>query len=187
MTNPDVAHPQSRVRVWDLFVRLFHWSLVLSMVAAWFTSSGRDETHQWIGLIAATLVALRLIWGFAGSHFARFGQFVKGPLKVLTYLAAIMRGTEKRYIGHNPAGGAMVIILLAAVCATATTGYLMTTDAYYGDEFMQGLHSICAYGTVALILIHVGGVILASVRHKENLVVAMFSGEKRAAEHDDVA
>ena len=156
------------------------------MVGAWVSSSIRGEAHQWIGLAAAGLVALRLVYGLIGSRYARFTQFVKGPTKVLAYVGAILRGTEHRYIGHNPAGGAMVLILLLAICATATTGYLMTTDAFYGDEFMQGFHSLCAYGTVGLIVLHIGGVVLASVRHKENLVVAMITGEKRAATNNDV-
>ena len=157
------------------------------MLAAWFSSSIRGEAHQWIGLAAAGLVALRLIYGLVGSRYARFRQFVKSPLTIFSYVISIISGSERRYLGHNPAGGAMVMLLLVAVCATATTGYLMTTDAYYGDEFMQGFHSLCAYGTLGLVVLHIGGVVLASVRHKENLVAAMITGEKRQAAGDDVA
>ena len=80
----------------------------------------------------------------------------------------------------------MVLALLAGVAATATTGWLMTTDTYYGDENMQALHSVCAYVMVALIALHLGGVILASVRHKENLVKAMITGVKQAPQQDDI-
>jgi cytochrome b len=186
MNSPDAPTNTTRLRVWDPFVRIFHWGLVATMTAAWFSSSIRGDAHQWIGLVAATLVGLRLLWGFVGSHYAKFAQFVKGPVTTLSYVFNILRGTERRFIGHNPAGGAMVLALLLAVSATATTGYLMTTDAYYGDEFMQGLHSLCAYGTVGLIFVHLAGVVLASVRHKENLVAAMVTGHKREAAHDDV-
>ncbi len=157
------------------------------MLGAWFSSSIRGEAHQWIGLAAAGLVGFRLIYGLIGSRYARFKQFVKSPLTIFSYVIAIIGGSERRYLGHNPAGGAMVMLLLLAVCAIAITGYLMTTDAYYGDDFMQGFHSLCAYGTVGLVLLHIGGVVLASVRHKENLVVAMITGEKREATGNDVA
>jgi cytochrome b len=187
MASPDAQRPTKTRRVWDPFVRIFHWSLVISFAIAWFSSSSRDEFHQWIGFIAAGLITFRLIWGFVGTPYARFGQFIRSPINVLNYLSAIIKGSETRYIGHNPAGGMMVLALLAGVAATALTGWLMTTDTYYGDETMQGIHSLCANGMVVLIIAHLSGVILASRRHKENLVAAMFSGNKREAQEHDVS
>jgi cytochrome b len=183
---PDAQLPAKTLRVWDICVRLFHWSLVISFTTAWFSSSSRDDTHQWIGLIAAALISFRIIWGFIGKPYARFSQFIRGPVHTLKYLVEILKGTEARYLGHNPAGGMMVLALLAGVAATATTGWLMTTDAYFGDDNMQAFHSICAYVMVALILLHLGGVILASVRHKENLVKAMITGVKQAPQQSDI-
>ena len=187
MQQPDAQQPAKTLRVWDLAVRLFHWSLVISFATAWLTSSSRDDTHQWLGLAAATLIAVRLLWGFVGTHYARFTQFIRKPINVLSYVMAIMRGREARYIGHNPAGGMMVIALLAGVAATGVTGWLMTTDAWFGDETMQTVHSLCANGMLLLIVLHVGGVILASVRHRENLVKAMVTGNKRPPQQGDVA
>jgi cytochrome b len=175
------------LRVWDILVRIFHWSLVLSFTSAWLTSSSRDDTHQWIGLAAAALITFRIVWGFIGKPYARFAQFVRNPKITFNYLIAILRGTEARYVGHNPAGAIMVLALLASVAATATTGWLMTTDAYFGDDSMQQLHSFCATATVALIIAHLSGVILASYRHKENLVAAMITGKKRSAVDSDVS
>ena len=154
---------------------------------AWATSSSRDATHQWIGLCAAALMAFRLLWGFAGSHYARFTQFIRGPQTTINYLLAIIKNTERRYIGHNPAGGMMVLALLFGVSSTALTGYLMTTDAWYGEDSMQITHSIFAYGVVCLVIAHVGGVILASIRHKENLIRAMVTGNKAAPQENDIA
>ena len=183
-SEPPDARPM--LRVWDPLIRIFHWSLVASFATAWFTSSSRDETHQWIGLVAASLIAFRLLWGFVGSPYARFTQFIRNPRITLNYIVDVLRNREVRYVGHNPAGGMMVLALLFGVAGTALTGYLMTTDSWYGDETMQLTHSVFAYGVVLMILGHVGGVILASIRHKENLVTAMITGNKNAPESDDV-
>ena len=187
--NNNTGDPDAHggVRVWDLSVRIFHWSLVASFSAAWLTSSSRDETHQWIGLIAAALIAFRLLWGFVGSPYARFSQFIRSPRTTINYLSDILKGTEARYIGHNPAGGMMVLALLFGVAGTALTGYLMTTDAWYGEDSMQITHSIFAYSVVLLLIGHIYGVILASIRHEENLVRAMVTGKKSQAKDGDIA
>jgi cytochrome b len=175
------------LRVWDICIRVFHWSLATSFAAAWFTAEGRDGLHQLAGLTAATLIGLRLIWGFIGTPYARFSQFVRSPGNIYAYLRSILTGSEARFIGHNPAGGAMVIALLMTLSATAFTGWLMTTDAYFGDETMQAVHSRIADGMLVLVALHLGGVILASIRHRENLVVAMVTGQKRPASPNDIS
>jgi cytochrome b len=185
--NIQISDAHGGVRVWDPLVRIFHWSLVASFATAWFTSSSRDETHQWIGLIAAALIAFRLLWGFVGSPYARFAQFVRSPRVIFSYIIDIFKNREARYLGHNPAGGMMVLALLFGVSGTAFTGYLMTTDAWYGEDSMQITHSVFAYGVVLLLVGHIGGVILASVRHKENLVRAMVTGNKTQLQDGDVA
>jgi cytochrome b len=177
---PGARLSSSLVRVWDPLVRLFHWSLAASFAAAWLTSESRGAIHIWAGYCAAGLIALRLIWGFLGTPYARFSQFVHGPKQVIAYLRAILTGTENRFLGHNPAGGAMILALLAGLSATAFTGWLMTTDAYFGDDLVQGLHSLAADAVLLLVLLHVAGVLLASFRHRENLVKAMITGRKFA-------
>ena len=106
---PDAHHV---VRVWDIFVRLFHWSLVASFVVAWLTRHGSEDIHHLAGYAAAGLVVLRVLWGVVGTHYARFMQFTRSPRTVLGYLRDIVTGREARYIGHNPAGGAMILALL---------------------------------------------------------------------------
>lgn len=175
------------VRVWDIGVRFFHWSLVACFTAAWLTSEARDDTHQWVGLAAAGLIAFRLLWGLIGPRHARFTQFVRSPLATIKYGLDILRGAEARYIGHNPAGGAMVLALLVSIATTTYTGWLMTTDQYFGDDWMQELHSTAASFTVLLIVLHLIGVALASFRHRENLVRAMVTGSKRQPESGDVS
>ena len=174
-------------RVWDIFVRLFHWSLAVSFIFAFFSHHVLSDLHQLAGNIAASLVAMRLVWGFIGTPYARFAQFVRGPFAVFAYLRDIVSGREARYIGHNPAGGAMVLVLLATLCATAYSGWLMTTDRYFAVDWVQELHSTLAHGLLILVLAHLAGVALASLRHRENLVRAMITGVKRKAAEDDIA
>ncbi len=176
----DARRSPKTARVWDPIVRIFHWSLVLSFSVAWFTSHSSADIHQWAGYFAAALILMRLLWGGVGARYARFSQFVRSPATIVRYLFAMLSGREARYIGHNPAGGAMVLTLMVAVAATALTGWMMTTDAYFGVAWVGRAHDLMAHGLLLLVLIHIGGVALASLRHRENLVGAMITGRKRA-------
>ena len=163
------------LRVWDLFVRTFHWSLVAIMLHQ-FLFDEESTAHNYLGYTALALVALRVIWGFAGSPFARFSEFVKSPAATIHYVAQIFRGHPKRYIGHNPAGAAMVLALLAMVAITSISGWAVVLGS---DDWLEDLHEIAANLTLLLIFAHVAGVILASWQHRENLVKAMFTGRKK--------
>ena len=174
------------IRVWDPLIRTFHWALALSFAIAWFSAEGWEQLHSLAGYVVGALVVARGAWGVAGPRYARFRQFVRPPRVVLSYLGAIAAGNETRFIGHNPAGGAMVVALLALLTLTALSGWLLTTDALWGSEFAQALHSLCAQLVLLMIALHLAGVALASIRHHENLVGAMFSGMKRSPQGDDV-
>ncbi len=175
------------IRVWDPFVRVFHWALALSFTIAWLSSDSPGLVHSAAGYVAGALVAARIVWGFVGPGYARFSVFVRSPAMVLDYVKAIAEGSEARFIGHNPAGGVMIVVLLAAMGAAVTSGWLLTTDAFWGSETMQRAHSIAARSVLLLALAHVVGVALASIRHRENLVRAMVVGVKRPPEPGDVA
>ena len=169
-------------RVWDPLVRLGHWALVASVAAAWFTRHGGGVWHEWIGYAALAIVAFRILWGGMGSHYARFAQFIRAPSATITYARAVLTRTEPRYLGHNPLGGWMILALLAAVIAVGLSGWLYTTDTYWGVEWVERLHDTLADILLILVAVHVGGVIFASRRHRENLVAAMIHGRKRPAE-----
>jgi cytochrome b len=177
--EPNVPAPPT-VRVWDVFVRVFHWSLVALFVVAFVTGDTSEDLHIAVGYVIAVLVALRVVWGFIGSRHARFSDFVRSPAETLDYFRKAVRGRAPRYLGHNPAGGLMTLALLAMIGAIAATGYLMTTDAFWGSELMEELHEGLVYATLGLIVLHVAGVVLASLEHRENLIKAMFTGRKRA-------
>jgi cytochrome b len=175
------------VRIWDPFVRIFHWSLVTSFAVAWLAGDDWKALHLWAGYAASALIAMRIVWGVIGTRYARFSQFVRSPLTVASYLRDVATGREARYLGHNPAGGAMIVALLVTLAGLCLSGWLLTTDAYFGSEFMEDLHEFLANVALALVGLHVAGVVLTSIRHRENLVRAMVTGAKRAPSAGDVA
>ena len=176
--------PDRTVRVWDPFVRVFHWSQAALIAVAWLTEDGPKTLHQTAGYIIVGMLALRVVWGFVGPRHARFSDFVRGPSTVLGYMRAMVAGREPRYLGHNPAGGAMVVALLLTVAGTAVTGWLQTTDAFWGSSVMEEIHETLASLILVLVAAHLAGVALASMRHDENLARSMVDGRKRPLDTD---
>lgn len=174
------------VRVWDVMVRLFHWSLVASFATAWLSAEDWRSLHEWAGYAAGALIIFRLIWGLVGTRYARFRQFLRSPAHIAAYLRDILRGREARYLGHNPAGGAMIAALLLSMAALCLTGWLYTTDLFWGVEWVEDLHEALANLLLALVVLHILGVIVASYRHGENLVHAMITGRKRVPRGADI-
>lgn len=175
------------LRVWDMPVRLMHWALVASVAAAWFTSSQIGPAHEVLGYIACALMAARVAWGFGGGRYARFAQFVRTPSATARYLRSVLAARAPRYIGHNPLGGWMVLALLGCIALLGFTGWLYTTDMFWGYGWLAHLHEALGWTLLALIACHVGGVALTSWQHRENLVRAMVTGDKPAPQGDDVA
>jgi len=180
-TEPAGSKPlPATVKVWDLFVRIFHWSLVVLVTIAILTGDQVEWVHLWAGYVIATFVAMRIIWGFVGSENGQFSSFVTGPRAVITFLKQSAQLRAPRYLGHNPAGGWMVIAMLVVLSALCVTGIAMTTDAYWGSKTLEEIHETLANILLGLIALHILGVIVASLEHAENLVWAMITGRKRA-------
>lgn len=167
------------IEVWDPFVRVFHWSLAGLFLAAYATGDDVRQTHIALGYTIAALIALRIVWGFVGPRHARFTDFVCSPRAVFAYLRDVALFRAPRYLGHNPAGGAMIVALLVMLVACSITGYMMTTDAFRGAEAVEEIHEGFAIGTVGLIAFHLLGVLISSLGHGENLVKSMITGRKR--------
>ena len=174
------ATPPATVKVWDVFVRVFHWSLATLFVVAYATGDEIARVHVAAGYTIAALLGLRILWGLVGPRHARFSNFVHSPSAVLAYLREVMLLRAPRYLGHNPAGGAMIVALLLMLAATCATGIMMTTDVYWGAEWVEDVHETLANLSLGLIVLHVLGVLVASFEHRENLVTAMITGRKRA-------
>ncbi|AMN48047.1 cytochrome B561 [Steroidobacter denitrificans] len=173
------ASSAETVRVWDPLVRIFHWSLVLVFFGAYALGDDGDWWHQALGYTALGLVAFRLAWGLVGTQYARFSSFVPTPRKMISYLKDLVARREARHLGHNPAGAVMIVALLLMLIGTGTTGWLLTSDAFWGSEALEEVHEGFANGTLFLVGLHIVGVIFSSLRHRENLVRAMVTGRKR--------
>jgi cytochrome b len=167
------------VPVWDLAVRVLHWSLVLTVAAAWLTRHSPGRWHEWIGYATLAIVAARAAWGFLGAGYARFAQFVRAPGETASYARSVLSGSETRYIGHNPLGGWMVVALLTMVALVGFTGWLYTTDRFWGVPWVEELHETLSDTLFALVGLHIIGVVFTSRKHRENLVAAMLHGRKR--------
>jgi cytochrome b len=178
MTDHDPSAPLT-IRVWDPFVRLFHWSLVASVTICLVLEAG-DSLHRMAGYVAGGLVLFRLGWGVVGSRHARFSNFVTGPGAILRYLRSLLTGRPEAHHGHNPAGGAMIVVLLATLALSAGSGALLATDTFWGSDWLEEAHESISEFLYILIPLHLLGVAVSSVLHKENLVRAMITGDKKA-------
>ena len=124
------------------------------------------------------LIGVRLVWGLVGPVHARFASFVPTPGRFVAYLRDVARGKPERFLGHNPAGAVMIVVLLATVMVTAGSGWLMVTDRFWGVPWVEALHRGAAWLALALVCVHVTGVLISSLLHRENLVRAMVTGRK---------
>jgi cytochrome b len=228
------------INVWDPFIRIFHWSLVGLFTLSYVTGEGEAPVHVWSGYAILVLITLRIIWGFVGTRHARFSDFVRSPAAVFRYLKGELSGNAPRTLGHNPAAGWMVLLLLVSILSTGGSGLIVLglegegplaghigldgwivtvgsalresetheNRAYHRDEedheyegdrasvrnetstqasqplaaaedTWEEIHEFLANFTVLLVVLHIAGVLISSVAHRENLVRAMFSGMKR--------
>ena len=213
-----MAVQTTETRVWDPFVRLAHWITAVAFFVAYLTEDDALSVHVWAGYVVGALVLLRIGWGLVGPRYARFSDFVYAPRKVVAYFVDLLRLRAPRYLGHSPAGGAMVVALLLCLALTVATGLVVYAEEEgagplaplysqavvssqpsagvieSGEEEQEGneregdgresafkdVHELLANITLALVVLHVIGVVLASLAHHENLARAMVTGRKRA-------
>ncbi|MDQ7072598.1 MAG: cytochrome b/b6 domain-containing protein [Gammaproteobacteria bacterium] len=183
---------QAQIKIWDLPLRIFHWSLVSSFLISYITEDDFMTVHSYAGYTILALVTFRFIWGLTGSKHARFSDFICTPATTIKYLKDVLHNKAKRYLGHNPAGGVMVLALLVSLFLTTITGLaafateeglgplvsLMDTTPNYIFDAVDDVHEFFANFTLILIVFHIVGVAVTSMAHKENLVRAMITGYK---------
>jgi len=200
---------KNEVKVWDIFIRVFHWGLVFLFIVAYLTGDDENIWHIYFGYAIGILISLRFLWGFIGSKYARFSNFVYSPSSVVAYIKSMLLLSPKRYLGHNPAGGYMVLALLLMLSITTFTGLKVYAVEGHGplagdinislistavaddededhsegkeseEELWEEVHEASAKLTVILVFLHIFGVIVSGRLHNENLVKAMINGKKK--------
>lgn len=189
--------PTKLIKVWDLPLRIFHWLLVVGFFIAYLTEEELLTIHVWAGYLVLGLLIFRLIWGFVGNGYARFSSFLYSPAKSCAYIKDAIALKAKRHLGHNPAGAAMIMLLIVSLFMTVISGLIVyAADQNLGplagmvgasnEKIWEEVHEITANFTLLLVFVHVLGVAFESVVHGENLVKAMWNGYKKSGGADDV-
>jgi len=211
------------IKVWDIAIRVFHWTLVGCYALAFISSENIPKLHVFFGYSVLFLVLFRILYGFVGTKYARFSDFLYRPAQITDYLKGLLIGRPKHYVGHNPAGGFMIVVLLLSLLSLTLTGLKAYGVKGHGpfaeheisfmsnafadsddeknhdehdslkrrsqknhriennekDEFWEEVHETIAYFTLFLVSIHIMGVLVSSIVHRENLIKAMITGRKQ--------
>ena len=175
-----------RILVWDAPVRVFHWLMVFSFAGAYLTAESEHWRllHVTLGYTMMGLVGFRLAWGLVGTRHARFSSFVRGPRAAVRYVGAILRGRPEHYTGHNPAGALAIVLLLGLTLAVTAAGWATYNEV--GGEWLEEVHEVAANLMLAVVGVHVAGVLVSSWAHRENLVGAMITGRKPGQPRDGI-
>ena len=181
-----------QIKGWDPLVRFFHWALVSAFTIAFITEDDFVTIHSWAGYLILTLLCIRFIWGFIGTPYARFSNFAYSKPDIIKFLKDTFQLNAKRYLGHNPAGGAMVFLLMISLLITTVSGVILLgaeeqagpvghwftqTNNMWADILEEG-HEFFANFTLLLVFVHIAGVLVESLIHNENLVSSMITGFK---------
>ena len=175
-----MSHSESAtsIRVWDRFVRVFHWSLVLCVLTNYFIIDDGELIHQWIGYIASALVAARIAWGFVGSRHARFSDFFPTPSRLKEHISRMLSGQPDFHPGHNPVGALMMLALIALVLGLGATGFMQTLHAFWGEEWLQDLHEISGEVLLLSAGLHAAAALVMGRLERTRLLKAMVTGVK---------
>ena len=182
------------VKAWDPLIRVFHWSLVLSVVIAFISEDDWMNVHIWAGYAVSLLIGIRLLWGLVGTRNARFTSFVRSRRVVMQHLKGMLAFKTPHYLGHNPVAAVMVLLLLSSITLVAFSGVIMlaregqgplahTMFSSWNGEWLEEIHEFLANFTLLLIVAHVSGVIFSSLLEGENLARAMLTGRKKLRAH----
>ncbi len=168
----------SRILVWDVPTRVFHWLLVVSFAGAFVTAESERfrDIHVLLGYTLLGLIGFRILWGLVGTRYARFRSFAFRPSQAVAYLLSLLRGSAPHYVGHNPAGSWVIYGLLLLGLLSGVSGYAVYEEI--GGEWLEELHEAVSNGMLVLVGVHIAGVVVSSLLHRENLVRAMVNGYK---------
>ncbi len=176
MTTP--SHTIEAQPVWDIFVRIFHWTLVTCVMVNYFILDDGEDIHQWLGYSASALVLARVVWGFMGSQYARFSNFFPTPSRLRHHISQLLQGKAERHWGHNPVGALMMFALMGLVLSLGVSGWMQTLDAFWGEEWLQDLHELLGNLLISLVTLHAIAAIVMGRLERTRLIRAMVTGIK---------
>ena len=174
-----------KVKVWDWPVRVCHWLLAACVLANLAITEDGSDVHRYVGYTAAGIVVFRLIWGGIGSRYARFSDFWPTPTKLKAHVNMLLQGKHDEHLGHNPFGALMAFTLWACVLGLGISGWMMGTDRFWGEDWVENLHEVIADGMMILVSLHVLAVFVMSWYENQNLVGAMITGNKTVTSVDE--
>lgn len=176
----------TKVRIWDLPVRLGHWLMAGGFALAWLTGDSEEWrlVHVFAGGSVVGVALFRLFWGLVGTRYARFADFVRGPAAALSYLKSLLGAQPQHHAGHNPAGGLAIVLLLGLALAGGASGWLAYQEI--GGELFEEVHEAAVNTMLLVVLVHLAGVAVGSIVHRENLPRAMVTGLKRGDAADAI-
>jgi cytochrome b len=179
-----VMKENNKTTVYDWPTRIFHWLFAFLFLGAYLTAEIVDDEnplfslHMMAGLTVGFLLILRIVWGFAGTTYARFSSFELNPIKFIEYLKDAVVAKTKRYLGHNPASSYAAVVMFICAAGLAITGVMMTSGGE--SDFYEEIHELLANIFLITVIAHVGGIIFHQVKHKDSLWSSMFDGKKHA-------
>ena len=170
-----------KILVWDWPVRIGHWLMAAGFALAWLTAESESFrlVHVFAGATVFAVAAFRLPWGLIGTRYARFADFARGPQAVRAYMSSLFRLEPSHHVGHNPAGGWAIVLLLGLGLLTSLAGWATYNEL--GGDLFEELHEGLATAMLIVVIVHLAGVVSGSVLHGENLVRAMLTGKKEGS------
>jgi len=171
--------------IWDRFVRCFHWLVAALFLLNYWLLEGGEDLHEWAGYTVAALVTMRIVWGFVGKGHARFAEFLPTPSRLRSYLREFPRA-HVRYAGHNPLGGLMILFLLFLLLVVAISGWMQELDAFWGEDWVQNLHSWGADILQVAVVIHVVAVLVMQRMTGVALIRTMITGHRNSHKTPDL-
>jgi cytochrome b len=179
-----------RELVYDLPTRIFHWMFACLFLTAFVITKAVDDEsavfsyHMLAGLVLSLLVTLRIIYGIWGTKHARFSGFALNPKDLFNYFKGILSGSKTKWAGHNPASSWAAILMIAMAAGLGLTGYLMTSGP--DKETFEDIHELLANGLLVVAVLHIAGIVLHTLRHKEVIGLSMIDGKKTDIATNDV-
>lgn len=177
--------PNARLKIWDLPVRIFHWSVATLFLLNYWVLEAGETLHEWAGYTVAGLLVLRVVWGFIGSRHARFSSFWPTPSRLRRHLHELRARRFDPAEGHNPLGALMILLLLVLLAALTITGWMQSLDRFWGEDWVHDLHAFLANSLMVLVAVHIVAVIAMSRISGLQLVRTMLAGWRSVPASDD--